>query len=642
MNVTLVAINAKNIHKSSSVWCLKSHCDSLNTGINIDVFEANINVSINDIIKGIINSNPDVLAFSCYIWNIEYVVKLGKLMRKLLSNLNIILGGPEVSFEQDMTSYPFANYIIKGEGEQAFSELLIKLNNKMNNQNLNITTENISTEGTSVIFDKQAVASKITDNDKKLNTNIPFLTTVADAEHNFITGVSVVSDNQTVPLVSPDSEKELISNTSVLSVIGSKLNDDGFDLIASNTKCKIINGSNGDFNSFPSPYTDKYFESFAFNQIPTIADQLVYYESSRGCPYNCSYCLSSSISGVQFLDIEKVQCDLLRFINNGATCIKFVDRTFNADKPRAKKLLRFILQLDTQCKFHFEAAADLFDEEMLQIILQMPIARVQFEIGVQSINEKTLNAINRKTDTDIVLRNISKLVSLNNCHIHIDLIAGLPYDTINTVVDSINKCIQCKPHMLQLGFLKMLKGTLLREQANSFGAIYADFSPYEVYQTDTLSVKDMLVLKNIEQVIDRFYNSGAFASTVDYAITKVFETPYDFFYKYSEYCTGKLISRISLKTAYILLYEFLLCYADETQVKHHIKIDCLSTDKNGLLPDGITQQRNKPAELMYKQNEKNNSLNICIEYFELDNKHRLFIYDNKDPITNRYKSIFID
>lgn len=631
MNVTLVAINAKNIHKSPSVWCLKSYCDSLNTGINIDVFETNINVSINDIIKGIINSNPDVLAFSCYIWNIEYVVKLGKLMRKLLPNLNIILGGPEVSFEQDMTSYPFVNYIIKGEGEQSFSDLLVKFNGKINSHNnINQITENNSTAATFIYLDNQIY--KLVDSDKELVPNASVSSTIAGTKPHLVTDVSVI----------PNNKKELISNTSVLSVIGSKINDDGFDLIASNTKCKIINGSNGDFNSFPSPYTDKYFESFAFNQIPSIADQLVYYESSRGCPYNCSYCLSSSIAGVQFLDLEKVQCDLLRFINKGATCIKFVDRTFNADKSRAKKLLRFILQLDTVCKFHFEAAADLFDEEMLKIISQMPIARVQFEIGVQSINEKTLEAINRKTDTDIVLRNISRLVSLNNCHIHIDLIAGLPYDTINTVVDSINKCIQCKPHMLQLGFLKMLKGTQLREQANSFGAIYADFSPYEVYQTDTLSVKNMLVLKNIEQIIDRFYNSGAFASTVDYAITKVFETPYDFLYKFSEYCSGKLISRILLKTAYTLLYEFLLCYADETQVKHHIKIDCLSTDKNGLLPDGITQQRNKPVELMYKQNEKNNSLNICIEYFELDNKHRLFIYDNKDPITNRYKSILID
>ncbi|MCL2062130.1 MAG: B12-binding domain-containing radical SAM protein [Firmicutes bacterium] len=532
MKTLIVSISAKNIHKSLAAWCLKAYCAQRNIQA-VEILEVNINDNIGEVIAKIYAHRPDVLAFSCYIWNIDTIKKIGATLKKL-HPCKIVLGGPEVSFETDLTAYPFADHLIKGEGEKAFCDLLESLTNN-------------------------------------------------------------------APNILP-----------------------------------LINGCNEDFSKLPNPFTKAYFNSFQHDQIPLIQNRLIYYESARGCPFSCSYCLSSAHKGVQELPLARVKADLIQLTQQGAQCIKFIDRTFNANANRAQDILEFIAALDTNCTFHFEVAADLFNTALFKTVQKLPVGRVQFEIGVQSVNPKTLSAINRKTDTDKALHNIARLSSLQNCHIHADLIAGLPHETLNTFADALNRLITAAPHAVQLGFLKMLKGASVKAQANSFGAVYADFAPYEVYKTDTLSFSQISALKKIEAVIERFYNSKMFFYSVAYGI-KICKTPYRFFEDLAEFC-GLHTSfnfKVSLKNAYALLHDFLAQRGNPTEAAHYIKLDCLSSDPRGLLPDSITPNRNKQAELSHRKNLPKFAA-FRIEYFAFDQTHKLFNYQTKHPVTNRY------
>lgn len=530
IKVLLVSINAKNIHKALAPWCIKAYCDLHTPGCEIVIQESNINENIGDIVTGIYGCLPDIIGFSAYIWNVEFVAKLAGTVKKLLPSCIIVLGGPESSFEKSLDNFQCVDYIIQGAGEVAFCELIASL-----------------------------TSGKIPSN-------------------------------------------------------------------------RIIAGSSQNYCDFPSPFTDDYFASFHSDRMASIKNQLVYYESSRGCPFSCAYCLSSATSGVGYLPVSRVKEDLLKFISNGAKCVKFVDRTFNADKNRAAGILQFIGDLDTGCTFHFEVAADLFDEVLLGIIEKMPCNRIQFEIGIQSVNPQTLNAVGRKTDIDKSLENIQKLTSMKNCHVHVDLIAGLPFDTPQTFAEAINRCLAVNPHMLQLGFLKMLKGSAIREQSTQYDYLYCEYAPYEVLKSNGMSIEDMIMLKGIERVIDKFYNSGMFVNTLQYAAEKLFKTEYDLFRLLGEYCDNLGNIKVSLKNSYSILLGFLLAYGEKDEAEHHIKLDCLTFDVKGMLPDSIAQCRDRAAEADLKNKPEYKNKSIRIEFFGLDNKKRLFVYGEKDSI----------
>jgi len=534
IKVLLVSINAKNIHKSTALWCLKAYCGQHIQGCEIIIQENNINENINDISSGIYRNSPDVVGFSCYIWNIELIIKLTGTITKLLPSCKIVLGGPEVSFEKSFDDYPFADYIVQGAGESAFCELLDSL-------------------------EKGKETGKL-----------------------------------------------------------------------------IIAGVNCSFAGLPSPYTEEYFASFQTDKMSSIKNQLVYYESSRGCPFSCAYCLSSATAGVPCLPMERIKEELLLILSHGAKCIKFVDRTFNADKARAAAILKFICSLETECTFHFEAAADLFDEFLLAVIAEMPVNRVQFEIGIQSVNLETLDAVSRKTNLDKSFDNIRKLTDMKNCHIHVDLIAGLPFETIETFAQAINRCLSAKPHMLQLGFLKMLKGSAIREHAGQYDYIFANYAPYEVFQSSSMTYDDIITLKGIERVIDKFYNSGMFINTVEYAMAKLFNNGYELFLKLAVYCENIGNIKVSLKNSYSILLNFLLPYAEKEEAEHYIKLDCLTFDVQGMLPDSIAQFRDKGLESEIRNSPELKNKSIRVEFFSFDNKKRLFIYGQKNPISKEY------
>ena len=538
MHVTLVAINAKHFHKSLAPWCLKARMEEQVFDANVKIIETDINTHVDEILHEILCTMPDIVGFSCYIWNIDHVVRLGNLLKKLRPDIKIILGGPEVSFEEHAKRYPFCDCIVRGVGEDAFCDVVWHIQN------------NVSHDG-----------------------EIP----------------------------------------------------------------PFIDGCFKDFKNFPSPFTQAYFNSLANDKIP-VGKKLIYYESVRGCPFSCAYCLSSATQGVEYLPITRVKKELHLLLTFGVQTIKFVDRTFNADKKRCAQILEFVRELDTTCVFHFEVAADLFDDTLFSIIESMPIGRVQFEIGVQSINESVLTAVNRKTDTNIVLANTKKLVSFGNCHIHIGLIAGLPSETLEMFKKGIDACCAIGAQCVQLGFLKMLKGAnILKMQ---FGAIFAPYAPYEVFQTNTISFYEMARLKKVEHVIDRFYNSGGYFETIHFFANKIFGSYFDFFEKFTEYLLQHTSSfNVSLKNAYALLHHFLLENgASAIELAHYIKLDCFSYDRNGLsMPDIICTMRDKVKENAFS-NDIQKGIQYRVEQFPLDNTYRLFVYDKKNPINNRYNN----
>ena len=543
MSTLLVAISAKNIHKALAPWCIKAYCEKQEPGLVIDILECSINDRISDILASIYHCQADIVAFSCYLWNIELITKVAPALKALLPHCTIVLGGPELA-EVESHDFPWADYIIQGPGECAFHTLLINLRRR---------------------------------------------------------------------------------------------GPAGPRLIKGENFCV--------WSELPSPYTVDYFTSFADSKMLSIANQLVYYESSRGCPFSCAFCLSSASSGVEYLPLERVKQDLQRLLEAGAECIKFVDRTFNANRARAHAILEYIKALDTACVFHFEVAADLFDNDLLDLIATMPHGRVQFELGIQSTHSLTLQAVSRQTDTAKSLAHITTLTAMQNCRIHVDLIAGLPYDTLETIARALDQCLECRPHILQLGFLKCLKGSKMPSIARELGYSFCPYPPYEVLHSNSLSFAELVELKAVEVMVDKFYNSAMFKNTLAYAGAELFDSTYTLFRDLSRYANTGGDFKLSLKHAYTLLKNFLSQYADRPVVEHYIKLDCLTYDPKGQLPDDITFSRDKARELEVKKQSKAQTTpynKVRVEYFPFDGRYRLFIYDERDPLTKAYRVITLE
>lgn len=276
-----------------------------------------------------------------------------------------------------------------------------------------------------------------------------------------------------------------------------------------------------------SPYTDEYFNS--------LNGRIAYFESSRGCPYSCAYCLSGRCEGIRFFDMNYVKENIIKLANSGTKTIKFVDRTFNADKNRALEIFEFLIEnsgatFPNDVCFHFELSGDLLDDKTIELLRKAPRGLFQFEIGIQSFNAQTIKAIHRKTDNVTLKYRIKQLADMKNAHIHTDLIAGLPYENYDSFVGSFNEAYALGADMLQLGFLKILHGTELEEKAVEYGFVYSNEPPYEVYETPWLSKTDFLKLKITEKAVDRLHNSGRFKRVIKLCLP-LFESAYEFFYE---------------------------------------------------------------------------------------------------------------
>lgn len=334
-----------------------------------------------------------------------------------------------------------------------------------------------------------------------------------------------------------------------------------------------------------SPYCDAYFEA--------LNGRIAYLETSRGCPYSCAFCLSGRCGGVRFFDIETAKENMLKLANSGAKTIKLVDRTFNADKKRASELFAFIIaehgkRIPTDVCFHFEIAGDILDEPMLNLLNTAPKGAIQLEIGLQSFNPKTLEAVTRKTNIARLTENIKTLLKPRNIHVHIDLIAGLPYEGLESFKESFNHAYFLYPDMLQFGFLKLLYGAPMRENREEYPCSFSPEPPYEVEETPWLSKAELSILKRTEAAFDKLYNSGRFRRTIEFARKKLEISPFDVFLHFAEYLdqTEGVEEHMPLDAYTNALYAFLSGYDQipQMELRDTMLCDRLSTNSSNILP----------------------------------------------------------
>lgn len=448
MNTVLVAINAKYIHSNLAVYSLRAYADFYKDEISIA--EYTINQQMDEILMDLYKKKPEVLCFSCYIWNIKYVEHIIREIKKVLPKTEIWVGGPEVSYDASkvLERLPEVLGVMKGEGEATFLELMQYYH---------------SEAGT--LSQIQGITYRETD--------------------------------------------------------GS---------ICENAWRSII-----DLSTVP----------FVYEDMADFKNKIIYYESSRGCPFSCSYCLSSVDKCLRFRDLELVKNELQFFIDAKVPQVKFVDRTFNCNHKHAMEIWRYLMEHDEGItNFHFEVAADLLNEEELKLIEQMRPGLIQLEIGVQSTNEKTIKEIRRTMRFSEVEEVVRRINAFHNVHQHLDLIAGLPYEDLESFRKSFNDVYALAPEQLQLGFLKVLKGSYMEEQQEVYGLVYKSTPPYEVLYTNWLSYEDMLELKMVENMVEVYYNSGQFSYTLK-RLEQVFASPYEMYLKLGQYYEKKGLHQIS-------------------------------------------------------------------------------------------------
>ena len=382
----------------------------------------------------------------------------------------------------------------------------------------------------------------------------------------------------------------------------------------------------------PSPYVPEYLEN--------LKNRISYIETSRGCPYRCAFCLSGRCGGVRFFDLNKSLENILLLANSGSKTVKFIDRTFNANCQRAKKIISFIIENygtkipDGVC-FHFEIAGDILDNELIELLNSAPKGSIQLEIGLQSFNEQTLAAVNRKTDTAVLTQNIKKLIAPRNIHIHIDLIAGLPYEDLGSFRESFNKAFSLGADMLQLGFLKFLHGSDLRDEP--FGAKYSLLPPYEVISTPWLNDKELSLLHLTEKALDNFYCSGRFLDTIRFLLSETGLSPFDLF---TEIGTLTENDKTPMQSAGVIL-----SYGESKGINKEKLRDIMVCDwlsKSPTLPQSLRVHDSRLKkigiqldEIPETRRQKNIKRSIAILYSE--SRAVYFDYTEPEKITGRYK-----
>lgn len=437
MKFLLVALNAKYIHSNPAIYSLKRFAGEY--AEYVELAEYTINNRPEDILADIYRRKPDVIGFSCYIWNWNMVQDVVTELAKLRPELPIWLGGPEVSFDAAdiLQKYPFLTGIMVGEGEATFSELLQH-------------------------YVKQ------------------------DGELTGIKGL-VLQEGAT-------GMRELHAMTDI---------------------------------------------PFLYDNLEDFSNRIIYYESQRGCPFRCSYCLSSIDKTVRLRDTSVVKKELQFFLENRVNQVKFVDRTFNCVHTHAMEIWRFIKESDNGVtNFHFEIAGDILNEEELTLLNSLRPGLVQLEIGVQSTNPVTLKEIRRSMDLEKLKRVVAAIKAGGNIHVHLDLIAGLPFEDYISFGQSFDEVYAMEPDQLQLGFLKVLKGSYMHEMADVYGLKYTDKPPYEVLFTNWLSYEEVCRLKRIEEMVELYYNSNQFTHTLP-ILQQVFAGPFAMYESLADFYEGE-------------------------------------------------------------------------------------------------------
>ncbi|MPM68387.1 hypothetical protein SDC9_115319 [bioreactor metagenome] len=347
----------------------------------------------------------------------------------------------------------------------------------------------------------------------------------------------------------------------------------------------------GDLDSIP----------FAYNEadMDELGDKIIYYESSRGCPFSCQYCLSSATAGVRYYSLARVFKDLQYFVDHNVRQVKFVDRTFNANKQHYMPILRFLANQECRTNFHFEIAADILDDEVVDFLKTVPKGRFQFEVGIQSTNEETLKEIRRNNDWPRIVRAVSKVLSYGNIHMHLDLIVGLPYEDITRFGQSFNDVFKLAPDMLQIGFLKLLKGSGVRNRAQQHGYVYMDTPPYEVLATKYMGYNEIREMKLLEDLFNQLYNTGRFRRTLPFLIDKKFDgDAFALFRSLTAYweSAGLHMKAQSVKSVFMYVKEFSVSILDDGQLKRCLDLlefDALMNESGNIRPEFLSWNNEK-------------------------------------------------
>ena len=536
MKILLTTLNSKYIHSALSLKYIYNNIEDID-GVRVCIKEYTINENLQDIFADIFSDTYDLIAFSCYIWNIEYIIKLCNDIKISDNNIKILLGGPEVSYEsyEFMSKFGFADFIIRDEGEVIFRK-----------------------------FVKAYISNK---------------------------------DFSNIP--------------SFLYRINGNITENPYEAPIDNLA--LIKGAYDIFNE------------------DDVKDKIVYYETSRGCSYNCAYCLSSITKKVRFFPYEKVITDIKKIVDAGAKQIKFVDRTFNFDKKRTIEIIKYLCSIDNgSINFHFEITAHILQDDLLDILKNVRQGLFQFEIGVQSTNKQTIKSVNRIDNFDKIREKVIKIKSFGNIHQHLDLIVGLPYEDIVSLKKSFNDVMVLRPDNLQLGFLKVLKGSPIKSMVDEYDIKYRDYSPYEVISTKFITYKEIIMLKLMKEMIEDYYNSMTYNYSINY-VFDIFDGDYfDFFEKFAEFKKKNSYNKnLSRDSRFLLLYEFIKTILDIYDFKafrEFLRLDFLLMGRNRNIPLFLSNNSISPVEkkekiinFLERENiEVINKNNLTIESFDID------------------------
>ena len=543
MKILLAACNAKYIHSNLAVYNLKSCSGEYSS--RVVVKEYTINQIRDDILKDIYLEQPDVVCFSCYIWNISFVRELVPDLKKILPQVEFWAGGPEVSYDavEFLKKNPAFFGVMVGEGEETFHELA----------------------GYYIERKPETLSG--------------------------IRGVAFRDENK------------------------------GRDIVHTGWRELM------DLSKVP----------FAYSNLTEFKNRIIYYESSRGCPFSCSYCLSSIDKKLRFRDIELVKKELQFFIDNKVPQVKFVDRTFNCKHDHAMEIWRYITENDNGItNFHFEIPADLLRAEELALMKTMRPGLIQLEIGVQSTNPQTIKAIRRTMDFEKLKGIVEQIHSFGNIHQHLDLIAGLPYEGYDSFHKSFCDVYALRPEQFQLGFLKVLKGSHMMEMTGEYQILYKDREPYEVLSTAWLTYGEILRLKMVESMVEVYYNSGQFKNTLVF-LEKYFDDPFRMYEALGRFYEKKGYSEISHSR--MRRYEILMEFAGEQkEIPSEALSDVMLLDlylRENLKSRPSFASDQKPYERLIWDYRKAKKIpkTAHIEVFR-DGKKLLFDYTDRDPLTN--------
>ncbi|TSI03696.1 B12-binding domain-containing radical SAM protein [Lysinibacillus sp. BW-2-10] len=464
MKIVLTTLNAKYIHTNLALRCLKA---AAQPDFDPTIVEYTIKDPAFNIVSDIYQYKPDVVGFSCYIWNIEETIRVVRMLRAVSPQTKIILGGPEVSYDVHdwLRRIEEVDFIVMGEGEKSFKDLLKYFSGE-------IALEDVP-------------------------------------------GICYLQDGKIKIHPQP---------------------------------AKI------DLRELPSPFR------FA-EDLPHLGKRIQYIETSRGCPFSCQFCLSSIEVGVRYFNREKIKEDIRYLMANGAKTIKFVDRTFNISRSYAMEMFQFLIDEHVPgVVFQFEITADIMRPEVIQFLNDnAPKGLFRFEIGVQSTNDLTNELVKRRQNFEKLTRTVTMVKEGGKIDQHLDLIAGLPEEDYDSFRQTFNDVFAMRPEELQLGFLKLLRGTGLRVEAEKYGYTYVDVAPYEIFANNVLTFDEIIRIKHAEDVLEKYWNDHRMDNTIEYLVTQSFETPFDFFQNFGTYWEEKGWSRIGhqLEDLFKRLEEFL-------------------------------------------------------------------------------------